>query len=242
MTSGLNKFGVVGGIVGSALLASMASPLGPKVAAFFGLPQAEQESVDRSRKISLIAGASSVASSSLFKNKTEHIRMGVFFGGGLVANTLSDINRGRDTTSSVITNTIAGAAGLLAYLGTKKNQAKFVSLLLNGKTTGRFVSGLSESYEKVAARQPLLKKIMLDELAPNLVAAGTVPFAHTLTLRTTVRGAKVVRQAQELIAHQGTDNSAGSTEGRREMGGSYSQQDPNVIHTGINMRTHVIER
>jgi len=238
----LNKAGVVGGIVGSALLASMASPLGPKVAGFFGLPQADQDSIDRSRKIALVAGASSVASSFAFKGKTEHVRMGVFFGGGLVANTLSDIDKGRDVTSSVVQNTIAGAAGLLAYVGTKRNQGKFISLLLNGKTTGRFVSGIEASYAKVIAKQPLLGKIMLDELAPTLVAAGAVPFAHTLTLRATIKGSKIVKQAQGLVANQGTDNSAGDTEGRREMGGSYAQQDPNVTHTGVNMRTHVIER
>ena len=237
----LKGAGIVAGMAGAAVVASTSFPREVHVAKDLGIPEREQREINLSRNIALGAGVASLFLAPKIGVHRAHLRLGLFLGGSFAANTYIDVSKKRGLHRSVTANAVAGGAGLLAYIFTKRLQTNFVSLLLNGRTTKNFATTVERTYANILAKQPKLKYLMAGEALPILTAAGAIPLAHTQILRATVKQREVMKKYSTAL-NSSVDNQAGENTQRTPIAGQHYEVDENVIHTGVHVSSHIIER
>jgi hypothetical protein len=167
-----------------------------------------------------------------------------FMGAQMSAGVVADRKKGYDPITAVGIQGLTVLAGFASYKYAKSTQKDLFNklrTLLVSKGKSEFVNSIDSTYETVLKKAPYLKNFLSEETIPRLLEVGVVPFAHSATLRATVGLRKADASTRTLIQNV-VDNSAGEKTERKDSPGSYPENDPRQVHTGVRLRTHTIER
>ncbi len=145
---------------------------------------------DRSRKLNILASTLAGAASLLaFKAKgamVPGLRRNIFFGGSFALGVGASVIRGDDIGAAVISNSLATAAGYIAYKGIVNNADKGIKalkddMLRNGAKAA--VNNIESAIINAKNKFPLLGQMITKESAGLTGALITIPVAHSIIQR-----------------------------------------------------------
>lgn len=170
-------------------------------------------------QIGAIASSAIAGTMTALGRGSPALRRNVFFGASLGLGIAADVAQGRDPLSAVVTNTVAGAAGVLAYIGGKKAadkglQALQSAALFNQKAASA-VNALTDALNKAKGVHPIFANFLSKETIGIGAAMAAIPIANHIIQRVIQRWSRERQHPADYVTAPGQmDNQAGERGGR----------------------------
>jgi len=161
-----------------------------------------------------------------------------YFGASIAMGVAADTRRGQTTSSAILTNSIAGAAGLAAKVAVDNGGAKAMQSFASFLTSFKWGEETVKGFNSLVEGNPRLASILSQHNFAFAAAALTIPLAHTFAQRKLARQSGRGRRGQDVMATIQATNPAGRPTPQQQGDVAMPQRPPTTFKATGQVRSH----